>query len=323
MAHDIRHCFRLFPAGRILRAASVNGRIETPQRDSARSPLGPLNPGDVKGLKDPEVGKKLAKKPLVEALVEIRWELVPNPEVVGLRRDPAYPLFLGPLQARARGAYPHVERLPAASIPDEASPHVVKFRFRKSEGGWPLIQAGPGIATLNFTDSYDWDAFLAAAREFFSNVCDSYIDAGPPIQGSATGPRFTSVLLRYINAYDADVDRSSVFALLKKKFNAGIELPKGMSDAPNGSLPPSDFQLKVSYRLEAPRGTGTLSMGLGKRSDRPALIWELSTQSENDEAPQNVTGFEEWLQGAHEVMESWFFSLVHGELEAEFLPSGE
>jgi uncharacterized protein (TIGR04255 family) len=269
------------------------------------------------------VGKKLAKKPLVEALVEIRWELSPNPEAPDFPRDPAYPLFLGPLQAQTRSAYPYVERLPAAVIPDDASPYVVKYRFRKSEAGWPLIQAGPGIATLNFTDSYDWNSFLAAAREFFANVRESYCAANQPIPGSEAGPRFLSVVLRYINAYDADLERTSVFALLKEKFNSGIELPRGISGAANNSVPPSEFQLKVSYRLDAPLGIGTLGIGLGKRSDRPALIWDLSARSEKDKTPQNAAGFEEWLQRAHEVIESWFFSLIQGKLEAEFLPSGE
>ena len=104
------------------------------------------------------MSEQLEKKPLVEALLEVKWGLEGPPD--GPQKDPVYPLFVGQLYALVKDSYSHVEKLPATSVPDEITPYIVKYRFRETENGWPLVQAGPGIASLNFTDSYKWDKFL-------------------------------------------------------------------------------------------------------------------------------------------------------------------
>src|SRR5438034_9047205 len=92
--------------------------------------------------------KPLKNKPLVEALVEIRWQLEPG-SATGLSRDPHYKFLLGKLFETVKARFPHHEELPAASVPEEMTSHVVHHRFRKTPSGWPLIQVGPGIFSVN------------------------------------------------------------------------------------------------------------------------------------------------------------------------------
>jgi len=60
--------------------------------------------------------------------------------------------------------------LPTAQIPDELSPCTIKYRFRKHKDGWPLIQVGPGISAINFTEKYDWESFLTASNTFYKDL---------------------------------------------------------------------------------------------------------------------------------------------------------
>ena len=63
------------------------------------------------------VNKELKNKPLIEAIVEIRWVLEkPN---TGITNDPHYKLLLGRFFDRVSKKYPEHEQLPTASIPDE------------------------------------------------------------------------------------------------------------------------------------------------------------------------------------------------------------
>lgn len=94
----------------------------------------------------------LNNKPLVECILEMRWALVE--QAPGLSQDPHFPLLLGRLYDRLNADYPVHEQLPAAEVPSELVGHTVQHRFRRKAEGWPLVQVGPGILTVNDTDGY-------------------------------------------------------------------------------------------------------------------------------------------------------------------------
>jgi uncharacterized protein (TIGR04255 family) len=220
-------------------------------------------------------------------------------------------MYLGRLQERIKDSYPHVQNLPTVQIPDDITPHTVKYRFRRAEEDWPLIQAGPGIATLNFTQQYHWESFLAAAKDFYPNLLDAYRLNG---QGN---PQFTSILLRYINAVYVNPDSFNVNEFLSSKLHTHMSLPKGVIGSAQMVGPPKAFQLNVAYPLKDPNSVGTLRFAMGAQSGKPALIWELVIQATSD-VPQETSQFETWLRKAHDILEGWFFSLIEGELEIEF-----
>lgn len=91
--------------------------------------------------------EKLTHPPLVEAILEVRWQL--QEQVPGVAVDPKYKLLVGRLYDRLSRDYPFHEPLPTASMPDEMLGYVVQHRFRAAEGVWPLVQVGPGLVTLN------------------------------------------------------------------------------------------------------------------------------------------------------------------------------
>ena len=110
------------------------------------------------------MGEHLKHAPLVEALLELRWELQQDGESLPAR-DPAYPLIVGLLYGQVKEGYPCIEALPQSRLPAEVIPFLPTHRFRIGASEWPLVQIGPGIATLNFTASYRWQRFQAAAEE--------------------------------------------------------------------------------------------------------------------------------------------------------------
>ncbi|MFO8074188.1 MAG: TIGR04255 family protein [Polyangia bacterium] len=257
------------------------------------------------------MAKQLENKPLVEALVEMKWQL--QDVATNVRVDPVYPLFLGRFHERVRDAYPNVEPLPAAHVPDELTPHTAKYRFRASKDGWPVVQVGPGVGTLNFTDSYNWDRFSDAARPFFAKLLEAYA-----VDGDEPRPQFASGLLRFINAIEFDVLGNDALQFLSEKFHTTFKLPNAIGDAEQVTGPPHALQLSATYRLESPPGIGSVRFSTGAKQERPALLWELNILSQDDQVPQDEHAFEKWLTQAHEVIELWFFALIEGDLERMF-----
>lgn len=94
----------------------------------------------------------LANPPLVEALVEVRWEL--DSPAPGVSLDPNYKILLGRFYDRVRADYPFHEQLPMSLAPDELTGYQVQHRFRLAADAWPLVQLGPGILSLNDTAAY-------------------------------------------------------------------------------------------------------------------------------------------------------------------------
>jgi len=84
------------------------------------------------------------------------------------------------------------------------------------------------------------------------------------------------------------------------------------------SGPPQGLQLMMNFDLKTPRGVGSIRLGTGTKKERPALIWDLNITSSNNECPQNIEHFKNWLITAHDVAEKWFFALIEGDLERQF-----
>lgn len=253
----------------------------------------------------------LPNKPLVEALLEFQWALIPDS--MGGQKDPAYPIVVGRLQERVREDYPVIETLPTTRIPDELTPYIAKYRFRQAEGEWPLIQVGPGIASLNYTKSYTWERFRESARSFYPKLIDAYsIDEG------VRPPRFNSILLRYLNGIAIDPQSEDLLGFLASQLNTSIVLPDAILARSQIGPSPSEFHLNLTFPLEKPAGFGTLLLATGKYDEIPALILDLNVRVTGDDVPQDAASFEHWLSEAHLVVETWFFTLIRGNLEQQF-----
>lgn len=261
----------------------------------------------------PATGKKypeLNKKPLGEAIIELHWKLEGTGDS---QRDPAYPLYSGRLFDLIKDNFPFAEELPSARIPDEISPHMVKMRFRASANGWPVVQVGPGVLTLNETENYTESAFYTHAIGLLPKFIEAY-----KYQPNQPNPVFSAIIMRYINTYEFDYRANDVLEFLSKKLHTTISLPKNILQSDGLSGPAGNLNLQIGLPLKVPVGAATLKIATGTRESKRALVWELFVKSSGKNVPQDPDGYKLWLEQAHAVVEEWFFSLIEGDLFEEF-----
>ena len=256
--------------------------------------------------------KDLKNKPLVEALLEVRWILPPQqmPDVAG---DPHYRLLLGRFSERVQKHYPFHESLSTASIPDNMVPHMVQHRFRTQGAGWPLLQIGSGIMTVNDTSGYTWRDFQARCGEAVSWLIDAH-----PNQSAF---KIQDVTLRYVDAVPFNFETENIFKFLKDNMKITLALPDSLFTGTNVAPKPARFNWQASFAHKEPDGTVTIRFATGLKDGKPALIWETLVQSAGSQVSDLRTGFPKWLDGAHNITDDWFFKLIEGELERRF--SGE
>jgi len=257
--------------------------------------------------------RQFAKPPLVEAIVELHWELSKASD--GTLEDPRYPLFAGALYERLNQSYPFVEKLAASEVPDKFTPHVVKLRARRGPNQWPVYQVGPGVCTLNFTKEYHWGAFSKAAAELHTELSEAY--AG---RSGGDRPRFTMAQLRYLNAFPMDREWSDSLKFLKDRLHSEFRLPESVTSLSGVRADSTHVDLAVQFRLDRPVGTGLIKFTNGTEGKRSALIGELHVKSDpsTGDVPQDTSQFVEWLEQGHNVIETWFLELIKGELHQSY-----
>lgn len=251
--------------------------------------------------------RNLARKPLVEAIFEVRWALGTSGQ--GMQSDPNYRLLVGRFHDRIQPEYPFYEQLQTAAVPDELVAYAVQHRFRKAHEGWPLTQIGPGILTFNETAGYDWAPFCDQA----SNVLEKFLDAYP----NRAQLRINSLVLRYIDAVEFDYETDDLFEFLRR-LKINISLPQALFEE-QGVIPkPHPFVWQTSFVCTRPEGLLTLKIGAGKKEERNAVIWETIIESREEEVPTLPEDFNSWADAAHRVTTDWFFKMIEGDLERRF-----
>ena len=253
--------------------------------------------------------RKLPRKPLAEAIFEAHWLLKPG-DAPEMQRDPHYKFLLGSLFSAVKEKYPHYEELPIASVPEEMAPHMVQHRFRSKPGGWPLIQLGPGVFTVNETEGYDWEVFERSINDGIHLLIDVY-----PVRQDL---KFDVLTLRYINAVIIDPERDDLLNFLATKMGTSFSFPARIFERGIVRPKPLDITSQFVFPCDKPRGFLLLKFGMGRRAERPALVFELLFMSKKGDIPPMPDGFAEWARAAHGVVEDTFFELIAGDLEKEF-----
>ena len=256
-------------------------------------------------------GKDLKNKPLVEAILEVKWEL--QKPASGIEVDPHYKILLGRLFDRVVSTYPEHEQLPTATIPDEIVGQVVQHRFRCRADTWPLIQVGPGILTLNDTTGYTWSDFRTRSLA----VVDKLFEAHP----KPSDLNVDCLQLRFIDAVEFDYASENVFDFLESKMRVSIALPETLFLNSGIQDMPQQFNWRTSFRCERPAGNVIARFATGQKDGKRAVIWETVVESLGDDTPSMPEQFEDWIDTAHSIADGWFFNLIEGELERRF--SGE
>ena len=257
------------------------------------------------------MAKQLKNKPLVEAILEIRWALQGQPP--GPQTDPHYKLLLGRLFDRVLSEYPSHEQLATATVPDELVGHIVQHRFRASENGWPLVQIGPGVFSVNSTADYTWSDFRPRVLSAVSKLYDAH----PKVNDL----KVTNLILRYIDAVEFDFLTNSVFDFLRDKLKVNISLPTNLFEGTGVENRPNSLTVQNSFMCSKPKGIVNIRFATGQKASTPAVVWETTVESAGGDVPDMPAGFESWIDAAHTITDDWFFKMIEGDLERRF--SGE
>lgn len=255
---------------------------------------------------------ELPKKPLVEAVFELRWRLQKRES--GEEVDPGFQFLLGKFYDQISDDFPEVENLPAASVPEHMVPSVVRHRFRKLKDGWPLIQIGPGVLSVNDTASYTWSSFQPMLEKAVDVLLKVYPTKIWPLS-------FVQATLRYIDAvaiepHDAE---GGVLSFLKTHLHTEVSVdPLLFKTDAVASQEPGGLQLRLNYPLQKPRGMGVLLFTTGQKDGVPSIIWETLIVSREAHVPNALADFSTWFREAHEITDSWFFALCRGKLLDSF-----
>ena len=260
--------------------------------------------------------KDLKNKPLIEAILEIKWYLTRPDKVPGLAQmlmpavDPHYRLLLGRLFDRFQKDYPVHEQLPTATLPDEIVGQFVQHRFRVAKDEWPLVQVGPGVFTVNDTQHYTWSDFQQRANQAVARLYDAH--------PNVSELRVQSLALRYIDAVEYNYEEEDAFEFLREKLKVATNLPPSLFGETGVENRPKSFSWQATFQCSKPSGSVHVSFATGRKEDKPAIVWETTVQSAGNELPLMPDGFASWLNAAHEITDDWFFKLIEGELERRF-----
>ncbi len=263
----------------------------------------------------PEKAKKteippLLSPPLAEAIFELRWELQTDPQT-GRLRDPAYPMMYGRIYERFKKEFPIIEDLPSVQVHPEGSPYVVRHRLRKDKNGWPLVQVGPGIVTVNDAKGYSWKQFKGLIARLIEAIAELYPVGAFPLN-------LVKCEVRYVNGFQFDMQSEDALDFLAEKLHTKIGLdPELFSNNEVGSKP-QGVALNLAYQLNRPVGNLAFSFNLGHMDNKPAYILQTVVQSLGETVPQDKGGFDAWLNEAHDVAENCFLTFCKGSLIEKF-----
>jgi uncharacterized protein (TIGR04255 family) len=246
----------------------------------------------------------LLTPPILEAIFELRWELQET-------RDPSYPMMYGRLYEKFKAEFPVTEDLPSMQAHPESAPYVPRHRMRKEKNGYPLIQVGPGIVTINEARGYGWKTFSSLIKK----VATSLVDLYPESAGSIN---FIKAEMRYVNGIRVDLARENPLAFLAEKLHTKVEFDPELYTVNGLSERPNSLGLNVSYVLGKPMGQLGLALNLGQFDNKPAFIQQTIIQSAGDMVPADLEGLGQWLEEAHTVAENCFQVLCKGALMEKF-----
>lgn len=259
----------------------------------------------------------ITRIPLVEAWLDIKWVLEKS-DIPGLLLDKAFPFALGVFYNNVKDKYTSIEELDASKAPEGMLPNAPQYRFRAGDSGWPLIQLGPGIGTVNFTQPYTWKIFKKEALYLQKQLVDAY---------KSNSFKVNTIVLHYRNAYPFNFSKDNLFTFLSEKLNTTITLPNHIPGTLAKYNHPTTTNLDFNFEITDPASVCTIKYGTGIQKEElkdktEVFLWEYELSAIRDQVPDfnNKEQFSIWLEKAHSVIHEWFFSTIDGKLFQELSP---
>lgn len=243
---------------------------------------------------------KLPKAPLQEAIFEMRWPLQPDTSGQQLI-DPEYAFALGKFQDALKDAFPHhVAKFPS-EVPYQLLNYQTAHQFWQKNKQWPVVQLGPGIATVNDTEqNYEWK------KTYLPNV-ETMLKA---LQKSYGKLVFKSLSLRYIDVVRvADYGKESWEDFVHEHINFSF---RNQFDT-RGRL--ARFHFEQAFDINE-LGLLNVIFSSGQNNKKEeTFIWQTAV------VRQDIMHMEEvlpWLEKAHDCTSALFKEICKNEFYANF-----
>jgi uncharacterized protein (TIGR04255 family) len=173
-------------------------------------------------------------------------------------------------------------------------------RFRQSQNGYPLVQIGPGIITLNTLDAlYDWD-------KDFAKRCNQITSTFFKIYQAAENDKFQPTLI-YIDFLQLDEENESVIEYINRRLSLKI------SPSFEPDCQPTRFNLGLEYKTNG--GDIIFTLNLGNHNDKIGLLMQSNLRGEEFASKDNVV---KWLEDAHTQSTKLFKEVTKGKLYDSF-----
>lgn len=255
------------------------------------------------------MGDILHNKPLIEAILEMKWKLPLQKS--GIFIDPNYKVVIGLYYNSIKKDFPFWKDLPTATAPEEILPYNVQYQFRTKEEGWPLTQIGPGILTVNDTEQYSWE-------NNFKKNCINLLETFKNCYPKPEELEISELQLRYINAVEVDFKKENIYDFLSNKLNLHLQLPEGIKKEKTIDKNPNGINIVFNLSTSNPKGSNIYRISKGKKNKNDAIVFELLSISKSADISKLNFPFTDWLEAAHDQIETSFLSFTKGDLYRSF-----
>ncbi|GGC05256.1 hypothetical protein GCM10011363_22480 [Marivita lacus] len=253
------------------------------------------------------------KPPLVEVILEIHWALKPLGSAPNAAIDPYYDLFRESFLEAVSVELPVVEQLVPSEIPVEFVSDQPHLRLRPKKSGWPLIQIGPGVMTVNIVPPY---AGWAEFRSFVSWALDALLSAYPMAEKTFKPKRGH---LRYIDVFDARFGFDSFKPFVETHFGAVQPVRQQVVDEISAEPERITFSVDSNFSVKSPaNATFRFRIAPGIRDGQEAVVMEFHCDGEMSNGFLPKEELESWFDEAHATLNIAFDKTVSDALKARF-----
>jgi len=243
--------------------------------------------------------------PLVEAVFEVRWgtPVSSNQGIPEFKFDEEdSTLFAGLFRAAAKADFPIYRKINELVPPN--FPYVVKHQFWSANNGWPCLQIGLGILTVNqVNNGYIWKSFKSTCLKALE-----YLDKAHHLQ--LAGIPGIGVELRYQDAFPLkDGEGDSDF--VSKRAQITVVTPDAFLKSPSLQPVVSDHHIMFAVPVVIPKGVLLNQLDRGQVGGKAAFIQTTTVRSADALRPDfNLASLATWLEQAHAVQKHAYETLI-------------
>jgi uncharacterized protein (TIGR04255 family) len=234
-------------------------------------------------LSEPALPVRINPDAIVEALIEIRFDLGTFPEI-----------FLGQVLTSSSALRLRPVRLPGADLPQSAKDSDSNLRYQPAyqlEGERELVRVGSNVLSIHRLPPYcGWDEFLPRCIEILRACWEG---CGQPMVSQCG--------LRYINALRSDLHGVRTIDDLNLDVSVAGE---SIVDVTVSYLDDQDSNSKALVRV------ASKSHVTGELPENSTFVVDVDVQSKTAERMTDISALSKWLEAAHELEKRLFFNLL-------------